>query len=427
MQDPLSPKQLDYITHATKKWNFAHGSVRTGKTVCTTFAFLHYAYHCPDSRLYIVGHTFDTAYRNIIRFILESEEMKIFRPFCSWSGKKLLFRDKTITVMGAKDEGALGAFQGLTISGVLCDELTLYPESIIMMIDSRLSLPHSRAFAAMNPAQPKHIIKQWIDKGEQGDKNYYSLHFTLADTPYVSQEYKDRIRDSSSGVFYKRNYLGLWCMAEGAIFDFFDRGLHVLPRPPCAAEYWIAGIDYGASNSFACVLIGISTGQYSQTGKVMWVEAEYYWDHHKQERQKTNFELADDVVQFLDGYNVKQLYIDPSAASFKTELRKRGIGVIDANNDVEEGIYQMTSEIKRGYLYVCAGCTNLIREIESYVWDKKAAEKGEDKPLKKDDHALDALRYAISSHKVTEYQPYKHNPSDYHANRFNPTPSNRIY
>ena len=427
MQDPLSPKQLEYISKATKKWNFADGSVRTGKTVCTTFAFLHYAYTCPDSRLYIVGHTFDTAYRNIIRFILESKEMEVFRPFCSWSGKKLTFRDKTITVMGAKDEGALGSFQGLTMSGVLCDEMTLYPESIIMMIDSRLSLPHSRGFAAMNPGHPKHIIKQWIDKGNLGDKNYYSLHFTLDDNPFVSQEYKDRIRDSSTGVFYKRNYLGLWCMAEGSIFDFFDRDLYVLKRPPCAAEYWIAGIDYGASNSFACVLIGVSTGKYTQTGKIMWVEREYYWDHHKQERQKTNFELAEDVDQFLDGYNVKHVYIDPSAASFKTELRKRGMHIIDADNSVEEGIYKLTSEIKRGMLYICAECQNLIREIEGYVWDKKAAERGEDKPLKKDDHALDALRYAIASHKVSVYDPYSHNPREYGENRFKPTPSNRIY
>lgn len=415
---PLSPKQLEFIENATKKWNLAHGSVRTGKTVCTVFAFMHAVTQCEDSKIYIVGHTFDTAYRNVVRLLMESEELSVFRPFCTWSGKKLYFKDKVITVLGAKDEGAIGNFQGLTISLVYCDEMTLYPESIIDMIDSRLSLPHSRGYAAMNPAQPKHKLKHWIDKAEEGDPNYYELHFTLADTPYVDENYKARIRDASTGIFYKRNYLGLWCLAEGAIFDFFDPKIHVVRRPPAAAEYWVAGIDYGASNPFACLLIGVSTGRYTQEGKVMWVEKEYYWDHKRRDRQKTNNELANDVMDFLEPYDVKQLYIDPSAASFKTELRRRNVHVVDANNEVEDGINIMTSEMKRGMVFICSECTNLIREVESYVWDPKASEKGYDEPLKKDDHAIDALRYVLASHKVAVYEPYAHNPRQYEQNRF---------
>jgi len=406
MPDPFAPKQLEFISNCKAKWNLADGSVRSGKTVCTVFAFMHAVYKCPDSQIYIVGHTFDSAYRNVVRLLLESEEMSIFRPFLSWSGKKLYFKDKIITVLGAKDEGAIGNFQGLTMSLVYCDEMTLYPESIIDMIDSRLSLPYSRGFAAMNPSHPKHKIKQWIDKAAIGDPNYYSLHFTLDDTPYVDQQYKDRIRDSSSGIFYKRNYLGLWCLAEGAIFDFWDHKIYVKKRPPASADYWVAGIDYGASNPFACLLIGVSTGQNTQTGKVMWVEKEYFWDHKKRERTKTNLELANDVQEFLQDYDIKSLYIDPSAASFKAELRKLGMRPIDADNDVEEGIYKLTSEMKRGMLYVCEGCKNTIREIESYVWDTKASEKGWDEPLKKDDHCIDALRYVINTHKVTIYNPY---------------------
>src|SRR5262249_52455942 len=117
-------------------------------------------------------------------------------------------------------------------------------------------------------------------------------------------------------------------------------------------------------------------------------------------------ELADDVQEFLQDYDVKQLYIDPSAASFKAELRNRGMRPIDADNNVEEGIYKMTSEMKKGSFFVCQDCKNTIREIESYVWDPRAAEKGYDEPLKKDDHAVDALRYVMNTHKVSVYQPY---------------------
>src|ERR1700676_3529146 len=407
MKEPLSPKQLQFLINCIAKWILAHGSVRTGKTVGTVFAFMHAVDRCPDSKCYIVGHTFDTAYRNVVRLLMESNELSIFRPFCSWSGKKFLYKDKTITVLGAKDEGAIGNFQGDTYSLVYCDEMTLYPESIIDMIDSRLSQEWSQGFAAMNPSHPNHKLKQWIDKVEAGDKNYYSLHFTLDDYPYISEEYKNRLKNSSSGLFYKRNYLGLWCLAEGSIFDFFDPKIHVIDRPPCAAEYWIASIDYGAVNPFACLLIGVSTGRYNGAGKKMWVEKEYFWDPIKKERQKTNSEFANDVEEFLQDYSIKNIYIDPSAAAFKLELARKRLHTVDANNDVFDGITIMTSEMKRGSIQILSCCKNLIREVESYVWDNKKAIRGWDEPVKKDDHAVDALRYALATHRIATYDPEK--------------------
>lgn len=411
MSDPFAPKQLDFIINSTAHWNLAHGSVRSGKTVCTLFRFMEACENCPDSQIFMVGHSSDTIYQNAIRLLLESAELAIFRPFCTWyAGKRQLkFRDKTIATLGAKDEGAIGSFQGKTFSLVYCDEMTLYPESIIDMIDTRLSRPHSMGFASMNPSHPNHKLKKWIDKAEEGDPNYYSLHFTLDDNPYVTESYKQRIRDSLSGLFYKRNYLGLWCMAEGAIFDFFDHTIHVLDRPPCAAEYWIAAIDYGTVNPFACLLIGVSTGRYTQTGRRWWVEKEYYWDPKVTGRQKTNSEFADDVVEFLEPYAIRSIYIDPSAEAFQLELQRRGLHVIHANNDVENGIQKMTSEMKKGNLYVCSECHNTIREIEGYVWDPKQADRGYDEPLKKNDHTCDALRYAINSHRVTVYDAYNEN------------------
>jgi len=154
-------------------------------------------------------------------------------------------------------------------------------------------------------------------------------------------------------------------------------------------------------------LIGVSTGQYTQEGKKLWVENEYYWNPAVTQRSKTNSEFALDVLNFLQDYNVNQLYIDPSAAAFKTELRKVGLVPIDANNEVLDGILMTSSEMQKGNLVVHERCKNTIREIESYVWDKKKSERGDDEPMKKNDHAVDALRYAIATHKVKVYQPYK--------------------
>jgi len=420
MTDILSKKQIEFVVKSLSKINIAHGSVRSGKTVGVVFRFMQALDMCPGTKIYICGKTFDTAYRNVVRLIMESEEMAIFRPFCSWSGKTFYFKNKEVTLLGAKDTGAIGNFQGDTWDLCYCNEIALYPDNIIDMIQTRLSKPTSLCFADCNPSHPTHKIKQWIDRANSGDKNYYQLHFTLDDNPYVDDNYKSFVRDSLSGVFYKRMYLGLWCLAEGAIFDFFDYTTYTVDSPPRSADYWIASIDYGSVNPFCCLLIGVNTGHYTQEGMQMWVEKEYFWDPKSKGRQKVNSEFADDVRNFLEPYSIKQLYIDPSAEAFSLDLKRRGLRPVHANNDVYNGIQKMCADFRDGRILICRECKNLIREIESYVWDTKQAERGKDEPVKKDDHAIDALRYALASHKVTTYDPYKEQTrnTNYLNNRF---------
>ena len=402
---PFSDKQYEFLTKCSATWNFAHGSVRTGKTIVTLYAFMVAVDQCPDSNIWMIGYTASTIYDNAIRLLFENPIFSAFTPFCTWHklDRILTYKDKKIRTCGAENASSVGRIQGQTISLVYCDEMTLFAESMIYMIDTRLSQPWSRGFGAMNPSHPHHIIKQWIDKGTEGDKRYFSQHYTLADNPFLEEDYKERIKNSLSGLFFKRNYLGLWVLAEGAIFDFFDEKIHVVSRPPRAAEYYIAGIDVGTRNAFACLLVGVSSGKYTQTGKKMWVEKEYYWDSSVKHRQKTNSEYADDVQNFLDPYGVKQIYIDPSAAAFKADLRKRGMHPVDANNDVLNGIQIMTDEMKNGNLVIIDKCENLIREIQGYVWDPSSAKKGVDEPMKVNDHATDALRYVMASHKVSTF------------------------
>lgn len=427
-QLPLSPKQLEFVANSKAKWNLAHGPVRSGKTVGTVFAFLHDVDQCPDSQIMMIGHTSGTIFRNVISLIIDQrppgipDPLALFRPFCTWNKgeRKLLFKDKRISTVGVGDAGSIGVIQGSTLSLVYCDEMTLYGEPIIDMIDTRLSNTYSRGYAAMNPSHPNHKLKKWIDEAEKGNPDYYAMQIMLEDNPYLEDSYKNRIKNSLSGIFYKRNYLGLWCLAEGAVFDFFERNIHVVKRPPRAAEYFIAGIDYGTVNSFACTLIGINTGHATQSGPMKWAEAEYVWDSKKKGRQKTNHEYAVDTAKFLEPYGPRAVYVDPSAAAFKLELRRLGLHVVDAENDVTNGIAYMSSEMQQGNLFICESCPNLIREIESYVWDPKQAERGYDEPLKKDDHSVDSLRYPVYTHKVSAYNPYSqsHNPTEYLKNRF---------
>lgn len=406
MIEPFSPKQIQFLKNCTATWNIVHGAMRSGKTVVSTYAFMVAVDQCPDSNIWAIGYTATTVYNNVVRMVMDNPIFSAFAPFCSWHAQKGIFtyKDKQIKTCGAENSSSAGRIQGQTISLVYCDEMTLYTESMIHMIDTRLSQPWSRGFAAMNPAHPNHPIKEWIDKGIAGDKRYYSQHYVLEDNPYVDMDYKQRIRDSLSGVFYKRNYLGLWVLAEGAIYDFFDEKYHTFSRVNRAIDYWIAGIDYGTRNAFACVLIGVSTGSQDRLGKKLWVEKEYYWNSSDHHRQKTNSEYAEDIEQFLGPYGCRAIYIDPSAASFKLELQRKGIHCVPANNDVLNGIAHTSNEMKMGRLVISKECKNLIREVQGYVWDPSSAKKGIDEPLKQDDHLLDALRYAVFSHKPQSFE-----------------------
>jgi hypothetical protein len=102
MTDLLSSKQLQYVLNSTAKWNIAHGPVRSGKTIGTLFRFMQYCYACPDSELWMIGHSSETIYQNAIRLLFESPQFAIFKPFLSWSNRKLRFRDKTIGTQALK-------------------------------------------------------------------------------------------------------------------------------------------------------------------------------------------------------------------------------------------------------------------------------------------------------------------------------------
>jgi PBSX family phage terminase large subunit len=394
--EPFSPKQMEFILDSNAKYNLAHGSVRSGKTVGVLFRFLQEVMKCPGESIWMIGRSLSDVYHNCVEVVFHHPSFKIYQPFCTWhKGERILTIGlKKIICIGAGDEGALGAIQGKTFDLAYCNEMTLYPPNVIQMIFTRLSMPHSKLYADMNPVQPNHICKQWIDFAAGGDQKYYALHWSIDDNPYLEETFKEALKQTLTGLFFRRNYLGEWCLAEGAIFDFFDRTIHVTKQPRGTTLHWIAGIDYGASNPLACVLIRVSE---LPEGKLLWVEKELYYDPTKQ-RQKAPSEFVRDLVAFFGDYMIRAVYLDPSAAGFRAELSKQGIHTVPTNNEVYDGILSTVNALKEGTLEIGPNCPNLIREIESYVWDPAASKKGEDKPLKQNDHAIDATRYAVKTY-----------------------------
>ena len=154
--------------------------------------------------------------------------------------------------------------------------------------------------------------------------------------------------------------------------------------------------DYGTTNP--CVFLDIR-----DDGQDIWIENEWRWDSKSEEARrlpvpnKTDAEYADAMREFMtdDPQEQCMIVVDPSAKSFITELRQRGFYVREGNNDVLDGIRETATLFTLNHLHIHERCTGLIRELRSYVWDAKAEERGEEKPVKMQDHAPDALRYYV--------------------------------
>lgn len=300
---------------------------------------------------------------------------------------------RRIHVVGAHDSRAEGKIRGATFAGAYVDEITLIPEAFWQILLQRCAMGNARIFGTTNPDSPAH----WLKKGFLTDNpDVYAIHFTMLDNPQLTQSEREYLERQHRGLWYRRFVLGEWCLAEGAVFDFFDEKTHTLTRSPANPKFSIVGVDYGTSNPTAFTMINCN----DQFSPVLFIEKEYYWDSKQKGRQKTDSEYADDLIEFVATHNVRFVYIDPSAASFKQELRRRcfSVPVRDAVNDVLNGIRELSTLLSNGDLKIHSSCRNLISEMQSYSWDSKQSEKGEDVPIKKFDHAVDCARYGIFSH-----------------------------
>lgn len=394
-------KAIDFICTPLAEDAFItilEGSVRSGKTVSMIPKWINYIMTGPPGLLLMTGVSKDTVYDNVLndlfdtlgdnhyKYNRQSGEMDVF-----WKSKGGAC-SRRIKVVGAKDEGSEKFIRGKTLAGAYCDELTLMPEHFFKQLLNRLSIKGAKLYGTTNPDSPMHYLyKEYITNDAMlRDGVVKDIHFMLDDNPNLPDEYKANIRRSYSGMWYKRMILGMWVLAEGLIYDmvsdamlYTDDELNKTMRSRC--RRYIA-VDYGTKNPMVFLDI-------LDDGETVWVDREYYWDSRAMQRQKTDAQYADDLVDFIGDEYPDFIIIDPSAASFKLVCQGKGFRVKDADNSVNDGIRVTAMLISQGRLKVNRKCTSTLAEFQTYVWDEKAAANGKEQPLKVNDHSMDALRY----------------------------------
>ncbi len=401
---PFSKKQLQVLTwwlpnSPVKDMDgiIADGAIRSGKTLCMSLSYVLWAMTSFNGQNFgMCGKTIGSFRRNVLFWLKLMLKSRGYGVTDHRADNLMVVTRGDVTnyfyIFGGKDERSQDLIQGITLAGCFFDEVALMPESFVNQATGRCSVKGSKFWFNCNPQGPMHWFKvNWIDKII--DKRLIYLHFTMNDNLSLHEDIKRRYRSMYVGVFFKRYILGLWVMAEGAIYDMFHDGLLFdddtgPDMRQLYTRYYT--IDYGTTNPFACHEI-------IRLGRVSWVVDEYCYNSREKGRQKDDEEYVNDILDFIGDKTYNCIIVDPSAASFKVAGRKKGLRFRDADNEVLDGIRLVASMFAMGLLRVHKKCANLRNEIGSYLWDEKAAARGIEQPLKERDHSCDAIRYYVKT------------------------------
>lgn len=366
------------------------GSIRSGKTVAMTIGFLLWSMSRFNGQSFgICGKTIESLRRNVITHIPQWVE-GIFTVQEKRAENKLIITlgdvSNTYYMFGGRDESSYTLVQGITLAGCLFDEVALMPRSFVDQTMARCSVSGSKFWFNCNPENPGHwFYTDWIKKARE--HNILYLHFTMDDNLSLDPEIKARYENMYTGVFYRRYILGLWVRAEGLVYPMFKRDAHIvdiIPEISPRHRYYIS-IDYGTVNPFAAGLYDYSPGEQKAT---MIKELYYTGGSANRVDNEAYYKM---LVELAGNYRIEYLIIDPSASSMIETIQKYGkFLVVKADNDVLNGIQDVTKFLNAGALYFHRSCSNTFDEFDSYSWDDKAVE---DAVIKENDHSMDQIRY----------------------------------
>lgn len=386
----LSDKQNEYIRNATRRWNMKIGAVRSGKSYVDVNAVIPMRLRKVSMEKglnLILGVSRETIERNVLQ---PMREVYTDRLIGTINGRNIAFVcGVPVYCLGTEKVTQVAKIQGMSVKYCYGDEIAKWNPEVFAMLQSRLDKPYSCFDGSCNPESPGHWLKSFIDRQ---DIDIYVQHYTIFDNPYLPPEFVSNLCKEYEGtVYYGRYIKGDWTLAEGLIYPMYE---DAISEPPEDKPEEIAlSIDYGTQNAFASFIWG-------RYGHIWYALDEYYYSGRDTGKQKTDDEYADDIASFVKPYTDGRIrtFIDPSAASFITLLRKRGgYRVIPADNAVADGIRETATALKKGIIKISPKCKAWKKEAQGYVWDDTA---GEDRPVKIADHLMDSTRYFVKSTQI---------------------------
>lgn len=396
---PFSQKQLTVLSwwhpdsfYSTYDALICDGAVRSGKTLCMSISFVAWSFFSfTETSFAICGKTVASIRRNIVTPIIP-----ILRQLGFACEEKLSRNEIVITygkrtnrffLFGGKDEASASLIQGMTLGGVLFDEVALMPRSFVEQALARCSPEGAKFWFNCNPENPQHWFKkEWIEKSHS--KNALHLHFLMQDNPSLSKKVIERYQSLYSGAFYERFVEGKWVAAEGVVYPNFNEKDHVVIPPVEPFDKYYISCDYGTVNPSSFGLWGRKDDKWYRI-------REYYYDSRHEGFQKTDEEHYTSLEELASGREIEGVIVDPSAASFIQCInRHKKFRAIPAKNQVIDGIRLVSDCLQSKKILFSPECKDSIREFSLYRWDTNSTK---DSVRKENDHAMDDIRYFVST------------------------------
>lgn len=407
MKLKLTKKQNEFINNAHARWNIKVGAVRSGKS------FVDVAYviasrireraGLPGLAL-IMGVSQGTIERNVLQPMREIYTDELVGTINNENVAYLF--GEPVYCLGAEKKSQVAKILGASVKYCYGDEIAKWNKQVFEVLKSRMDKEYSCFDGACNPESPNHWLKEFIDD-PQLDK--YVQKYVIFDNPYLPEKYVNSLQAEYAGtVYYDRYILGEWALAEGLIYPMYKDAL-VDSLPDVEPSEYVVSIDYGTMNAFSAIL-------WSKRGSIWYGEKEYYYSGRDTGIQKTDENYAKDLDQWIEeAWNNNPILdsllagkvrdkiktiIDPSAASFIALLKKREWAKVRAaDNAVLDGIRDTAVALQVGKIKILRpAMKNWIREAGGYIWDEKS---GDERPVKVDDHAMDATRYFVKTMRVS--------------------------
>lgn len=257
--DTFSKQQLKVLSWWCKESRYKNydaiicdGAVRSGKTFCMSISFFAWSFYSfANSDFALCGKTIRSLRRNMVTPIIPVLKSLGFECSEQISKNLLIVRygdiENRFYLFGGKDESSASLIQGMTLCGVLFDEVALMPRSFVEQALARCSVNGSKFWFNCNPEYPRHwFYTEWIRKADS--KNALYLHFTMEDNPSLSKEVRQRYEGLYSGVFYQRFVLGRWVAVHGAVYPFMDDEKMYCEVPNVGFDDFAVSCDYGTVN-----------------------------------------------------------------------------------------------------------------------------------------------------------------------------------
>lgn len=397
----FSPKALNFLDNSNAFINILHGSVRSSKTITANLRWIQFVTKSPHNKFLLTGKTRDTIERNVVEDLISMIHGKIHYKYNKNDGY-LDIGNKRNYIVGFNDEGATDRIRGMTVGGWYSDETATAPESSIKMAMNRCSLPGAKMFWTMNPNSPYHYIaKEYLNNKELKDKGVVKVwHFTLDDNPNLTKEYVEQLKllYSKSALQYKRYILGMWVIAEGAIYDQFVESENTFTKAPKMDTINIC-CDYGVSTVTTFGVMGIKKSL--SEGNSYYLLEETYYDAEEMGVAQTDSQRLEDIIRLAKKHGLNEnntLFLPHDAASLKAECeqsKKLKLKVRTYTPNTFEDIQTIQQLIADRKFKIHTSCKNSITQAQTYCWDTKAKKRGEDRPLKQDDHCPDMWRGGI--------------------------------